>query len=324
MSSIYLQSFVRELLNYNARGDFDSIAKEILPIVNSKFTVHMDKADKKSETTGSKAEYLEKSTQTITRAFSACLNDRQNQATSFIWGVYGVANELFCVYLKLKKLNLYKSIIRSLQAAGLPQVEEFPISQQITFHYYLGRYEFFNEDFAKSKVHLNSAFKMCPAHYAPQRRRILTYLLPVMLQTGRLPKPKLLDQFPQLSAIYRPIVSAVHQGYLVGVEKAIEANERYLLDKGVYLILEKTKDLACRELIRNTYKIVGGESRLDMTHTHRAFNISSEKELDYNQVECQVAVLIYKKLIMGYISHERRVIVLSKVDPFPSLGGMQT
>ena len=35
------------------------------------------------------------------------------------------------------------------------------------------------------------------------------------------------------------------------------------------------------------------------------------------QVECIMAVMIYKSLMKGYFSHKSKVVVLSKADPFP-------
>ncbi len=40
-------------------------------------------------------------------------------------------------------------------------------------------------------------------------------------------------------------------------------------------------------------------------------------EVDTDEVECIVANLIYSGRIKGYISHQKSILVLSKVDPFP-------
>lgn len=39
------------------------------------------------------------------------------------------------------------------------------------------------------------------------------------------------------------------------------------------------------------------------------------------QVECMMAILIYKNLMKGYFAHKSKVVVLSKQDPFPKLNG---
>jgi nuclear mRNA export protein PCID2/THP1 len=42
-------------------------------------------------------------------------------------------------------------------------------------------------------------------------------------------------------------------------------------------------------------------------------------ELELDEVECILANLIYRKYVKGYISHQHRVLVVSKVEPFPEL-----
>ena len=42
-------------------------------------------------------------------------------------------------------------------------------------------------------------------------------------------------------------------------------------------------------------------------------------EMDLDGVECVVANLIYRKLVKGYLSHQHRIAVLSKQEPFPPL-----
>lgn len=39
--------------------------------------------------------------------------------------------------------------------------------------------------------------------------------------------------------------------------------------------------------------------------------------IDLDEVECILANLIFRGYVRGYISHSKRVLVLSKRDPFP-------
>ena len=41
--------------------------------------------------------------------------------------------------------------------------------------------------------------------------------------------------------------------------------------------------------------------------------------LGMEEVECLVANLIYRGYVKGYISHTKKVLVLSKANPFPPL-----
>lgn len=45
-------------------------------------------------------------------------------------------------------------------------------------------------------------------------------------------------------------------------------------------------------------------------------------EMDIDEVECIMAILIYRNYIKGYFSHKSKVVVLSKQDPFPALTAM--
>ena len=44
-----------------------------------------------------------------------------------------------------------------------------------------------------------------------------------------------------------------------------------------------------------------------------------DDRLDLDEVECVLANMIYKKLIKGYISHEKRKVVFSQKDTFPGI-----
>ena len=44
--------------------------------------------------------------------------------------------------------------------------------------------------------------------------------------------------------------------------------------------------------------------------------------LSMEEVECLVANLIYRGYVKGYISHSKRVLVLSKMNPFPALNNV--
>jgi nuclear mRNA export protein PCID2/THP1 len=40
--------------------------------------------------------------------------------------------------------------------------------------------------------------------------------------------------------------------------------------------------------------------------------------MDLDEIECILATLIYAGFIRGYLAHTKRVLVLSKRDPFPT------
>jgi len=40
--------------------------------------------------------------------------------------------------------------------------------------------------------------------------------------------------------------------------------------------------------------------------------------MDLDEIECIVSNLIYQLKIKGYLSHQKRTLILSKADPFPT------
>lgn len=45
-----------------------------------------------------------------------------------------------------------------------------------------------------------------------------------------------------------------------------------------------------------------------------------DEDVDLDEVECILSNLIYQGKIKGYISHEKRTLIISKADPFPRDG----
>ena len=51
---------------------------------------------------------------------------------------------------------------------------------------------------------------------------------------------------------------------------------------------------------------------------------AQETEVELDEVECSIANLIQLKLVKGYLSHDKRVLVLSKKDPFPPISSQSS
>ncbi len=41
--------------------------------------------------------------------------------------------------------------------------------------------------------------------------------------------------------------------------------------------------------------------------------------MDMDEIECVIANLIYKGYMKGYMSHQKKILVVSKADPFPAI-----
>ena len=85
--------------------------------------------------------------------------------------------------------------------------------------------------------------------------------------------------------------------------------------RGIYLLLEKCKTVCYRNLFKRIHGILQGH--LNLQDVAKAFKWMGMGATDLDEVECILANLIFRGYIRGYISHTKRVLVLSKSNPFP-------
>ena len=86
--------------------------------------------------------------------------------------------------------------------------------------------------------------------------------------------------------------------------------------QGTYLLLEKCKTVCYRNLFKRVYFILD-KHQISLSYVGSALKYL-DVPMDLDEVECILANLIYRGYIRGYLSHSKRVLVLSKRDPFPT------
>lgn len=143
---------------------------------------------------------------------------------------------------------------------------------------------------------------------------ILTYLVPChIVTTHTLPSRKLLEPFPRLENLFRPLCQCIKRGDLVGFDAAMSAGADEFVKRRIYLPLERGRDLALRNLFRKVF-LAGGydepkdgqppirRTRVPVAEFAAALRIGTKAEeksrVDMDEVECLLASLIYK--VSGY------------------------
>uniref|UniRef100_A0A0D6QYU4 PCI domain-containing protein n=1 Tax=Araucaria cunninghamii TaxID=56994 RepID=A0A0D6QYU4_ARACU len=263
--------------------------------------------------------------------------DKLKVAGSFLMKVFGslvgkgpkrlgalyVTCQLFKVYFKLGTVHLCRSVIRSIETARVFDFEEFPTRDKVTYMYYTGRLEVFNDNFNAADQKLMYALVHCDPQKEANIRMILKYLVPVKLSLGILPKEWLLQKYKLLE--YIDVVRALRTGDLRLLRHALQNHEDQFLRSGVYLVLEKLELQVYQRLIKKIYIM---QKQKDPTKAHQVkmdIIVKALKwleiDMDVEEVECIMAILIHKNLMKGYFSHKSKVVVLSKQDPFPKLSG---
>lgn len=233
-----------------------------------------------------------------------------------------------------------KNVVRSIEAqSDLPHFELYPKAHRVTYLYYTGVIAFLQEDYTKVRRHgaaqelsltwarPRSTYKRLgiTAMVAPRRtnracsslvnrlatdegRLILTYLIPCRLITQHVvPKAPLLAESPRLERIFGPLVACIRRGDLTGFDKALAEGEPEFVKRRIFLTLERSRDIALRNLLRKVY-LAGGyddlkegqtekdrirKSRIPLVNFAAALRMGGQAVED-DEVECLLANQIYK------------------------------
>ncbi|PPD99969.1 hypothetical protein GOBAR_DD03017 [Gossypium barbadense] len=285
----FANAFIQEFRNWESAW-----ALEALYVIAYEIRVLAERADRELSSNGKSPEKLK-------------------GAGSFLMKVFGV----------LAVVHLCRSVIRSIETARIFDFEEFPRRDKVTYMYYTGRLEVFNENFPAADHKLSYALTHCNPLREANIRMILKYLIPVKLSLGILPKTCLLEKYNLLE--YNDVVKALKRGDLRLLRHALQEHEDQFLRSGVYLVLEKLELQVYQRLVKKIYFI---QKQKDPSKAHQLkleVIVKAlkwlEMDMDLDEVECIMTILIYKNLVKGYFAHKSKVVVLSKQDPFPKLNG---
>lgn len=118
-------------------------------------------------------------------------------------------------------------------------------------------------------------------------------------------------QLPEFYALAR----AVSLGDLRTFDQVLVQNQPSFIRIGVYLVLEHVKLIAYRSFFRRFY-LLAQTTRLNLSLCESALQWLGQS-VDMDEIECILCNLISQNRVKGYISHEKRFLIVSKTDPFP-------
>lgn len=128
-----------------------------------------------------------------------------------------------------------------------------------------------------------------------------------------MPSPLLAQRYDMYE--YFELGQAIKRGDLAAYTHLMDEFRVTFIHHGVYLVLEQARSIAYRNLFRRVY-LIQDTSRLNLVSFQVALESLGEV-ISVEEVECIVANLIYQNRIKGYISHEKKFLIVSKSDPFP-------
>jgi nuclear mRNA export protein PCID2/THP1 len=229
---------------------------------------------------------------------------------------------LFRVYFALNTLRLCKNLVAAVGSRQFPPFDAFPAAQRVTYKYFTGRLAIFDEAYAEADADLSYALAHCPRTATANRARAAFFLVPVRLLRGALPSPRLLDGCG-LADAYGPLVDAVRAGDVGGLDALLAARQWDHVRAGTFLLLEKLRPAAARRLLKKVavlHALADPAKAAQLPLAKFAAALASQgAPAGDDDVECLVATLVARRYVKGYVAHTHRVLVLSKVDPFPPL-----
>ena len=272
--------------------------------------------------------HLRDCSEKLQKAFSYCINHRSDMHGNSIGpespdckqrGVVYIVVSSFKLYFKMGNLRPCKILIAPLEMArgGAPPLIEsphIPKADLVTFRFYKGRLCVYEDKYTEALAELDYALEHCASAAYSNKRRILSYLIPIKICHGALPSERLLEKYEFVE--FRDLAAAVRSGNVGQFNAALQTFLDIFVRMGTYLVLEKAKTLVYRNLIKRVHQLEGGGTQLKLGKLETVFHLLGEG-LSLDEIECIVANLIYNQYIKGYISHEKRILVLSKNDPFP-------
>lgn len=268
-------------------------------------------ADAENRKAGRKAATLENCGGSLQRVFASAIGGNNAKKKE---PVLDIVITLFKVYFHLNTLQLCKNLINAVERLDF---NAFPAASRVTYMFYMGRLSIFNNDYEGAEHNLEYAFRHCHKEAVKNKSCIIYYLVPVKMLLGQLPSQSALEKYNL--GIYVDIVEAMRSGSVQQMNEALEAQQWRFIRAGTYLVLEKLKQAVLRRLLKKVVLLTcEGGNQLALSLLQKALEWQ-KMALEMDEVECLVANLIYRGYVKGYISHSKRVLVLSKANPFPAL-----
>lgn len=296
-------------------------------------------------------ENLEEASRIINKSLVLCLNDRSNPLEkSRKRGTYYFAALLLKIYKKLGGgTALASSVVKVLEqqhrSGSLKSPTWFPKAHVISVNYYVSLVYVSEREYDKAKDKLQNALTLlnsCPALEQPSLKKnkqlILLYLIPLeILLTRQTPSDLLWKRCPDIAKIYQGLIQGINSGDFKCFDEALLKKRSFLIKNQLYLLWSEIRVLIYARLFRKVYNIRERSTKISTWDFANAWAYSIDRKpaisptpvtndcinssnLDnLNQVECYLTHAIYHGFMKGYISRERRTIVLSKKEAFPRI-----
>lgn len=264
-------------------------------------------------------ELLREAVHDLTRGFTAVAKDRTpvSSTGSKKRAILAAVNVLFKIYFRLNTLQLCSKTIAVIEGPGhvMGNLSVFPVCDVVTYKFYVGRLKMYEDKFEDAREAFRLALKHCPPHSLRNRQRILAFLVPVEMCLGVMPSPQVGSKYGLHE--YVSLAQAARVGDLRTFDQLFRAHRLVFIRLGTYLVLEQVRSIAYRNLIKRVH-LISSSTRINVAAIEAALKWMGV-DADMDEIECILSNLIFQSKVKGYLSHQKRVLVISKADPFPSV-----
>ena len=260
---------------------------------------------------------LREALQDLTKGFTATAKDRTPLSSpgSKKRAILAVVNIVFKIYFKVNTLNLCSKMIKVVEMGGqvMANLAMFPVCDVVTYKYYIGRLNMYEDKYEEAREALRFALKHTPQSAIRNRQRILAILVPVEMCLGIMPTPLIGTKYGFYP--YLRLAEATKTGNLRDFNAAFEEHRHVFIRLGVYLVLEQVRSIAYRCFFKRI-KIITSSLQIKISSVEALLRWMG-LDTDMDEIECILANLIYQEKVKGYISHQKRTLVVGKTAPFP-------
>ncbi|KAF9350125.1 hypothetical protein BGX34_001390 [Mortierella sp. NVP85] len=203
----------------------------------------------------------------LSRAINIVINDKVSTelVESKKMALYYLANLMFRVYFKLKSTRLMPTLINNIAKASV-DLSQYPMSQQVTHQFYLGRYHLYQLDLRRAERELSFAFRNRPSLTNDEDsdriiynngRLMLLYLTACRLCLGLFPSEQLLHEY-DLHSYFAPLITAMKSGNLNLLHQTLSAPifVTWFVKKEIYFLLKEKLDGYIRGYIHSKKKVL--------------------------------------------------------------------
>eukprot|EP01025_Chloroclados_australasicus_P030228 TRINITY_DN30343_c0_g1_i2.p1 TRINITY_DN30343_c0_g1~~TRINITY_DN30343_c0_g1_i2.p1 ORF type:complete len:424 (-),score=10.57 TRINITY_DN30343_c0_g1_i2:449-1684(-) len=319
----YAESVSKNFREIFINEDGDWIVKPLQQILSNVAMIAWETHNSTQKLMGQEqSTVLEQCQSELRMALSKCQKSKsESKQRSMLF----IANILLKFYFKSNNVGLCKHV---LGVVGLSrQFERFPKAQRVQYRYYMGKYSVYSGEYSEALDALEYAYAHCHKESKQNLRLIAKYLVPLELLRGRLPSSQFLQQYG-LWERYGTIVECLRQGNVHQLDSELHQKMTLFLNDGTYFLLEKLILYTQRQLFRLVTQIWQETAQpneghiIPITWYIEALALQGV-QWDMDQAQCMLANLIQRKLIKGYMHFNKKLVVLSKQEPFPSYSSYQ-